>query len=74
LWRSTPDDISGNYPCGFDHKCFLEIDSKCKKSCSNDDHYEAINGICKLKHCNQRNVNDSDTDSLKCGGGEYYVD
>jgi hypothetical protein len=39
------------FPCGFGNNCVYDIDDSCGAKCSNEYHYESINGRCVLKTC-----------------------
>jgi hypothetical protein len=59
IWDSILD--SSVFPCGFDYKCVLDDDnSSCVESCSNMNHYETVNGRCKLKSCSDWTSDNSD--------------
>jgi hypothetical protein len=55
--------------CGIN--CVLDVDTSCKTTCSNSNHYKSINGRCELKGCEERNKNESTR--IICGRTDCYL-
>jgi hypothetical protein len=70
----TPNLSVKSFPCGFEDECFLDVNdnNKCKSSCLYPEHYEKVNGICKLKFCKERINNGSE--SYSCGSSDCFLD